>query len=136
MVVHLTTGRIERLEPGSELHSDRGPLVVASSRFDGHRWRVRFVGVDGRGAAESLRGTTLLATPIDDPDELWVHELIGSRVVSVDGVDRGLVVEVQANPASDLLVLEGGALVPLTFVVGRPAGGIVTVDVPEGLWDL
>ena len=42
---------------------------------------------------------------------------------------------VEANPAHDLLVLEGGALVPVVFVVDRRDGTVV-VDVPEGLLDL
>lgn len=134
--MHLLTDRRERLAKGSELHTDRGVLVVSNSRFDGRRWRVRFEGVGDRNSADALRGTVLLAPPIDDPDTLWVHELIGARVQGVDGVDRGIVVEVQANPASDLMVLDSGALVPLTFVVEGPTDGVVRVDVPDGLWDL
>ena len=42
---------------------------------------------------------------------------------------------VQANPASDLLVLEDGTLVPLTFVVATLAGQL-TVDAPAGLFDV
>ena len=55
---------------------------------------------------------------------------------SVDGVDRGVVTAVQANPAADLLVLDSGALVPVVFVVGGPADGEVLVDVPDGLFEL
>ena len=45
-----------------------------------------------------------------------------------------------ANPASDLLELDSGALVPLTFVVGGiedgPDGGrVVRIDPPDGLFD-
>ncbi len=43
---------------------------------------------------------------------------------------------VEANPASDLLVLDGGGLIPLRFVVGSSPGERVTVDVPDGLLDL
>ena len=43
---------------------------------------------------------------------------------------------VQANPAHDLLVLEGGALVPVTFIVDGPVDGRITVEVPDGLFDL
>ncbi|MEZ5237148.1 MAG: PRC-barrel domain-containing protein, partial [Acidimicrobiales bacterium] len=70
----------------------------------------------------------------DDDGELYVHELIGCRVVDQDGVDRGLVVSVEANPAADLLVLEDQALVPLNFVVDV-ADGRISVDVPAGLFD-
>ena len=45
-----------------------------------------------------------------------------------------MVEAVEANPASDLLVLDGERLVPLRFVVAH-APGVVTVDVPDGLFD-
>jgi 16S rRNA processing protein RimM len=56
-------------------------------------------------------------------------------VVDQTGEDRGTVVAVEANPASDLLVLDSGALVPLRFVVTEGPGSL-TVDVPAGLFDL
>jgi 16S rRNA processing protein RimM len=40
-----------------------------------------------------------------------------------------------ANPASDLLELDSGALVPIVFVVDH-AEGRVTIDPPDGLFDL
>jgi len=132
VVVALSTNRPERVAEGSVLHADSGPLVVASSRPHQHRHIVRFEGVDSREAAESLHGQVLRAEPLEDPDALWVHELIGSTVVDQHGVEHGRVTEVEVNPASDLLVLEGGALVPLTFVVER-GDGRIRVDVPEGL---
>lgn len=136
VVVRLTTDRVERLEPGAELSTDRGSLTVVAARRDRDRWLVRFDGVEGRDAAEGLRGLVLRAAPIEDPEVLWVHELIGMQVISQDGVDRGRVTAVQANPAADLLVLDDGSLVPLTFVVGTPRHGVVRVDVPDGLFDL
>ena len=42
---------------------------------------------------------------------------------------------VEANPASDLLVLDSGALVPLTFVTSVDPNVRVDVDVPEGLFE-
>jgi 16S rRNA processing protein RimM len=136
VVVVLSTDRDERVQVGSELDSDRGPLVVDASRRDRDRWLVRFDRIVDRASAEDWRGTVLRAEPIDDPDVLWIHELIGCRVRSTDGVERGVVDAVQANPASDLLVLDGGALVPLRFVVGTPVDGVITVDVPDGLFEL
>ena len=63
-----------------------------------------------------------------------MHELVGSTLVEVDGTEHGTVVAVQANPASDLLVMEDGSLVPLRFVVAREDDRIV-VDVPAGLFE-
>jgi 16S rRNA processing protein RimM len=109
---------------------------VASSRPHQDRWLVLFDGVTGREAAEALRGLVLRAEPLDDPDELWVHELIGCRVVDHDGTERGTVEAVQDNPAADLLVLDSGALVPVVFLVGPPRDGVVRVEVPDGLFEL
>ncbi len=136
VLVDLVSNRTERLSVGAELSTDRGVLTVSTSRPHQGRWLVVFDGVATREAAETWRGVVLRAAPIDDPDALWVHELIGSRVVEVDGTDRGLVTAVQDNPASDLLVLDSGALVPLTFVVGGLIDGVVTVEVPDGLFEL
>ena len=66
---------------------------------------------------------------------LWVHELIGATVVDVAGGHLGKVVSIEANPASDLLVLDGGALVPLRFVT-TAGPGMLTVDAPAGLFEL
>lgn len=134
VVVTLWTNRSERLEAGSVLWADPGELTVAGARPFQHRWIVQFAEVLDRQAAESLRGQALKAEPIVDPDELWVHELIGMMVCETDGTERGRVEAVQANPASDLLVLESGALVPLTFLLEHTADRLI-VDVPAGLFD-
>lgn len=135
VVVKLITNRLERVEPGSVLSTDRGELVVERSRPHQDRFVVGFAGFTDRTAAESLRGTVLRAEPIEDEGELWVHELVGSEVFDQDGVSRGTVESVQANPASDLLVLDSGHLVPLVFVVAAEEQRVV-VEVPEGLFDL
>ena len=96
---------------------------------------MKFAEVADRTAAERLANLPLYAEPIDDPDALWVHELIGARVVEVDGTERGRCVSVVANPAADLLELDSGALVPSVFVVSN-VDGVITVDVPDGLFDL
>ncbi len=134
VLVDLLTDRAERVAPGTVLESARGALVVERSSPHQGRWIVAFRGVADRTAAEELRGLVLSAEPIDDPDALWVHELIGSTVVDGAGTERGRVVAVVANPASDLLELDTGALVPARFIVRREPGR-VDVDVPEGLWD-
>ena len=135
LVVELLSDRVERLSPGSVLYAGTRPLVVAASRPFAQRFLVWFVGVEDRTAADALHGQPLFGDPIDDPDALWVHELIGSTVEEVDGTVRGIVVAVQANPASDLLVLDSGALVPEVFVQSATAGKVV-VDTPPGLFEL
>jgi len=133
-VVELVSNRTERMEPGTLLFSGHRELRVERSRPFNKRWLVYFEGVTDLEEAEGLRGAQLLARPLVDPEALWVHELVGSAVRSVSGEHLGRVTSVLANPASDLLELEGGALVPVRFVVEHRAGDIV-VDVPPGLLD-
>jgi 16S rRNA processing protein RimM len=134
--VTLTSDRRERMDPGSVLHAGDRELVVATAREHSGRWVVRFEGVGDRTAAEALRNATLSADALDAAEgELWVHELVGARVHDRAGTDLGAVVAVEANPASDLLVLEGDVLIPMTFVVEQ-GDGTVVVDPPEGLLDV
>jgi 16S rRNA processing protein RimM len=135
VLVRLTTDRSERLAPGSVLHGDAGELVVARARPHQDRWIVAFRDHDTRDAAEALRGQVLRAEPLDDPDELWVHELVGARVETTAGEAVGSCVAVVANPAADLLELDTGALVPVVFVVDHGPGR-VTIDPPDGLFDV
>ena len=137
MIVSLITDRDERVAPGSELRTKTGRVLrVESSKPHQNRWIVRFDGVLTRDDADALHGAALFAEPLDDPDAFWVHELIGAMVVdAADGNTLGKVVSVEENPASDLLVLDGGGLIPLRFVVERESGRLV-VDVPPGLLDL
>jgi 16S rRNA processing protein RimM len=135
VVVSLVTNRVERLAPGTVLTSSRGPLTVVTSREHLGRFIVAFEGVSDRTAADRIRGAVLTAPPVDDDEEMWVHDLVGAEVVDQHGVARGRVEAVQANPASDLLVLEGGALVPVRFVTAVDPGVRVDVDVPAGLFD-
>jgi 16S rRNA processing protein RimM len=134
VVVDLVTDRVDRVAPGTVLSSTRGPLTVVTSRPQQGRFIVAFAGVDDRSASEALAGTLLSAEAVDDPDALWVHELIGSTVQEADGTDRGRVVSVLANPAHDQLVLESGALVPAVFVVSC-ADGVTVIDPPDGLFE-
>ncbi|HLN05670.1 MAG TPA: hypothetical protein VK217_05295 [Acidimicrobiales bacterium] len=153
VVVALITNRTERLAPGAELtcrfaapapSALPGKRTAGSSRarvlevrrsrpFQG-RYLVEFEGVHTLEAADELRGALLLAPAIDDPDTLFVHDLVGRELVEVDGTERGVVVAVQANPASDLLVMDNGSLVPLRFVVGREEKRLV-VEAPAGLFE-
>ena len=139
LYVSLITDRVERLAPGARLLAGSQWLTVVESRRQQRRWLVRFEGVDDRTAAEKLTNAILMAEPIgtvgNSDDALWVHELIGSRVVDVHDVDRGTCIAVIDNPAHDILELDNGALIPVTFVL-TCSGGVTTIDPPEGLFDL
>lgn len=136
LLVTLTTERTERLAPGSQLRTGASNLEVESARPHQTRWIVHFAGVDDRSSAEALQGTVLQAEALpDDDDELWVHTVVGSTVVTTDGRDCGTVVAVHDNPAHDLLELADGTLVPVVFLVETPGGDSRTlmIDPPVGL---
>jgi len=133
--VTLVTDRLERLAPGSRLIAGSGVLEVTAARAHQDRWLVRFAGVEDRNAAAALTNVDLRAEPIEDPEAVWVHDLIGSEVVEAAGTSRGRCVGVIANPAGELLELDGGALVPARFVVSC-RDGLTVIDPPDGLFDL
>ncbi len=138
VAVELWTDRTERLTVGETLESDRGPLRIRHViHHQNTRYLVSFDQIPDRNAAESFRGVVLRAPrlEIDDEDVIWIDELFGAEVVDLAGTSYGTVSDVEANPASDILVLSSGHLVPLTFVVEIEANTRITIDPPEGLFD-
>lgn len=110
-------------------------MVIAEVRGQPDRPIVRFRGVESREAAEELRGHSLWAERVALPEGMViVPDLVGARLVDAAGTDRGRIVAVEANPASELLVLEGGGLVPSVFIT-QVADGYVVADLPPGLLD-
>jgi 16S rRNA processing protein RimM len=139
VLVALSTDVTSRLDAGSVLETDRGPLTVRRAAPHQDRWIVAFEEISGRDEAERWRGVALRAEPLAEgeagDDVLWVHQLIGASVELTDGTVVGTITSVQANPASDLLVLDGGALVPVVFVTDHGEDRVV-IDPPEGLLEL
>jgi 16S rRNA processing protein RimM len=133
--VQLATDRAERLVPGARWFARNGWLTVKAASPHHDRWLVTFDEVADRETAQRYTNTPVYAEPLDDPDELWVHELIGADVVEIDGTPRGRCVSVIENPAADLLELDSGALVPVVFVTEHTSERIV-IDPPAGLFDL
>jgi 16S rRNA processing protein RimM len=141
VLVRLVSNNPDRLVPGAELDADGRQLKVVSVRAHQDRWLVTLEGVHGREAAGALGGTILRAPAVtDDPDGYWVHDLIGAEVLDTTGAVRGSVVQVIDNPASDLLELDSGPLVPLRFATWAPDSvpghRRLVVEGPEGLLDL
>ena len=138
VAVTFSSNRPERTAPGAVLYAGERELVVDAARPHQGRMLVRFAGVEDRTAAERLLGVELTADPLAgdadvlDDDELWVHEVVGAEVVDRAGAPVGRVTAVEANPAHDLLVLDGGVLVPMVFVVEQ-RDGVLVIDPPDGL---
>jgi len=136
LAVVFSSDRPERTVPGTVFHTDKGTLTLRACRPHQQGYVMSFEGVSDRNAAERLHGLTLRAARLEvDDDVIWIDELFDAVVVTTDGVERGVVVEVMDNPASDLLVLDTGHLVPLTFLTEYEANTRIVVDAPDGLFE-
>lgn len=124
----------------------RAELVVRSVRPHKGGWLIRFEGIEGRSAAEALAGRELLLTaeelePLDD-DEVFIHDLIGLDVVSVDGETIGVVRQVFVADPADLLEVrlpDRDVLVPFSAQIVREVdldARRVVIEPPEGLFDI
>ena len=136
VLVDFWTDRVaERIAPGTELHTERGVLVVNAGAKHQQRYIVSFEGTTTREQAEALRGLVLSAPGLDDDDAIWIDELFNAQVYDQDGILRGKVIEVEENPASDILILDTGFLVPLAFVVEVEANTRIDIEAPKGLFE-
>jgi 16S rRNA processing protein RimM len=121
-----------RFEPGSVLRlEDDRTLTVERSRPHRDHVLVKFEEVGDRNEADALRGSVLLvdadqAPPIEEADRFWIHQVVGLEVVTEGGRSLGRIREVEGNPANDLWVTEGGALIPAVREV------VVAVDLAAG----
>jgi len=133
LIVDLSTNRTERLSPGSVISTQELKLNIKTSRPHQKKFIVHFEGIENREKADGLRGETLFAEPIED-ETIWAHELVGAEVIDQKGINRGFVAAIVHNPASDLLELEDGNLVPLNFLTSYDSGKTIFVNTPEGLF--
>jgi 16S rRNA processing protein RimM len=89
--------------------------------------------VRDRTAAEALPNTELFVAreklPAPAEGEFYLADLIGKPVVA-NGKTMGIVSGIQNFGAGDLLELDNGELVPVTFA--SSVEDAVTVDLPEG----
>ena len=132
-----------RLAVGAVLLTDPpevGPLTVEGRTGSGPKVVVRFAGVTDRTAAETLRGTLLLAQVDpderpEDPDEFYDHQLVGLDVLTVDGRMLGEVAEILHLPGQDVLAVrrpDPTAGVPDELLVPFVAAIVPEVDLPAG----
>ena len=136
VLVDFWTDRVsERIAPGTELITERGVLIVKAGAKHQQRYIVSFEGTTTREQAEALRGLVLSAPGLEDDEAIWIDELFNAEVFDQDGILRGKVKEVEENPASDILILDTGFLVPLTFVVEVEANTRIDIEAPKGLFE-
>lgn len=77
----------------------------------GKGWIVRLAGIMDRDAAVALSGTTVAIPradlpPPEDGTYYWM-DLIGLRVIALDGLELGRVASLMETGANDVLIVEG-----------------------------
>ena len=133
----------ERFAPGSKLSIDGSPAQVLYSRPTAKGLLIKLSGVESRNDAEALRGKELHVTERDTPpppeDTYYFFQVLGMRVVTVEGEEVGEVTDILTTGANDVYVVTRQGketLVPaLADVVVKVdvQGKGMTVNLPEGL---
>ncbi|HLG05675.1 MAG TPA: ribosome maturation factor RimM, partial [Gemmatimonadales bacterium] len=123
-----------------------GPLVVERSRPYQREWLVSFRDHGGIEAVEPWRGHFLQAErsslrPLG-PNEVYIHELAGFAVRSLQGAPLGLVTDLEEGPGGLMLTVQGPKrefLLPYRREFVREVnreGRVLVVELPEGLTEL
>lgn len=131
----LVSDRPERRQPGTRVFVGGAWRTIEAIRPSNDRFLVVLEGLAVREEAAELTNEVVYGEPIDDPAALWVHELVGARVIGTDGTEYGSCVAVLDNPAHAILETDRGVLVPVPFVTSHE-DGVVVVAPPDGLLDL
>jgi 16S rRNA processing protein RimM len=101
----------ERLAKGMRVWIEgEAAEIVATKRVGGGRLAIRLDRPVDRGAELRVPRAEL---PRPEEGSFYVFELIGLAVVESGGRELGTVADVQEYPANDVIVLDGGALLPL-----------------------
>jgi 16S rRNA processing protein RimM len=121
------------------------PYTVAGARPQkGATWLLRLTGIDDRDTAETLRNHYVFvsladAVPLEE-GEAYLFQVMGLRVVTVDGRELGKIVEFIETGANDVYVVQGAlygeVLLPNIPDVIRQIdipGGVMTVEPLPGL---
>ena len=134
-------GPLYNSETGNQTHT------ITLKHQAGGAWIAQVDDITDRNDAEKLRGTQLWLDrsqlpELDGEDGYYHSDLIGMRVIGLDGVGWGEVIAVENFGASDLLEIKpaGKPSFYIPFVDSFVPGvdletGIITIDMPEGLVD-
>jgi 16S rRNA processing protein RimM len=120
-------------------------MTVASLRPAHGAQLLRFEALVSREAAQALAGAALeveaALLPPPDPGEAYIYELAGASVLDEAGTPLGTAREIVDNGGQALLVMDAAdgerllPLVPATMRGFDRAARVLTVHVPEGLWE-
>ena len=104
-------------------------------------------GIIDRELAETLKGSVITVTDderVELPeDEYWIDDIVGLKAVeNGTGRELGVLEEIMFTGSNDVYMIRTpeGALKPIPAMADAVnsvdiAGGVITVTIPEGLWD-
>lgn len=108
-------GQLDRFARGTKLIAERQALelTLRSARgLDGDELLLAFEELGDREQVAALSGDYLCVEPAAARSlrrgEWFVWQLVGLRAITVDGAALGVVADVEAHPASDVLVVRQG----------------------------
>ncbi|HEY0868448.1 MAG TPA: ribosome maturation factor RimM [Fimbriimonas sp.] len=129
----------ERFQEGRELYLKGKPVKIETSTTHKGRPLLKLEGVDSATQAEALQFEFLEGLADEEfeleEDEYYTEELVGLRVVTVDGRELGELDEVHRYPAHDVFEV-GGIMIPAVKQFVRNVdieGGTITVELIEGM---
>ena len=95
-------------------------LELAGGRLHGGGVVAKLAGVEDRDEARRLVGAEIAVDrsqlPLLEPDDYYWNDVIGSSVVTCQGVELGRVISLMATGANDVLVVEGDKQRLIPFV--------------------
>jgi 16S rRNA processing protein RimM len=96
--------------------ASRVPADVEGGKVSGKNLVAKIAGVDDRDAAAALIGTAISvsrsALPPCAPGEFYWADLEGLQVLTLSRVHLGTVDRLVATGANDVIVLDGGRMIP------------------------
>jgi 16S rRNA processing protein RimM len=130
-----TLGNVEQVFVGGVVRK------VTGARDTQRGWLVQLEGIVTRNDAETLKGAVVEVLRRElalENEDVLLHDLVGCKVVLVDGTPWGEIAAIDVGPGQDRLVIHDNGverMVPLVdaFVMKVDlAARVVTVDPPEG----
>lgn len=141
--VQVSSGVAQRFAPGDVLYVGDSRLQVQRRRAVPRGLLVKFHDWDSRDAVQALSGQQVYvrekAVPPPPKDTYYHYQVLGMRVITIEGEEVGVVADILATGANDVYVVKGDgkeilvpALADVVLEVSVEHRRMV-VDLPEGL---
>ena len=125
----------DRFDPGNAVFAQGRQLTIESSQpFHPGQIILSFTGVDSQSDAQNLLGQSLTIPPSESPPlpdgEYFHFQLLGLRVLTVEGELLGQITEILETGSNDVYVVKGEKA---EILIPAMAGVITDVRVDEGV---